>query len=409
MNNSNDGLEISLELLIRYPWLPSLDEYKKDLKPIDKNTIDFIEETLSSESNEALRTLIYEFFKASFDNLEHFSYFKIDVINIYLYISIQILIYLLDNQRITNRVANLYSKIVYEDFQTNIKRNNYSNLFEICKDLKLDLQYDKDPTVFRVKTFKGQKEKQSTPLRIFFTDFLKLASNLRDDDRRLINNPLENGYVFITPHTLTRLLQEYVRNKFLFKRNEAPTDRERLKQDSFKFEKFKELYDNIEDIWNLKKEEYEFPVGVVFKEGVDTSVLFPPCMGNILLKAQESQNLPHTERLVILFFLHAIEYPIDMIIQIFSSLPDFNEEKTRYQVEFAKKKGYIPHSCLTLKSLDLCMAKQKKDKLCLEGYYSIQRGEQRNISHPLSYIRIKQYRLDKEKNRNINQEKQKNE
>ena len=409
MKNSNDDLEISSELIIRYPWLPSLDEYKKDFKSIDTNTIDFIENTLSSESNEALRTLIYEFFKAAFDNLEHFSYYKIDVMNIFLYLSIQILIYFLNNQRITNRVANLYSKIVYDDFQTNVKRNNYSNLFEICKDLKYDLQYDENLTVFRVKTFIGQKEKQSTHLRIFFTDFLKLASNLRDDDRRLINNPLKGGYVFITPHTLTRLLQEYVRNKFLTKRNETITNLERFKQEAFKFEKFKELYDNIDNNWNLKKEEYEFPVEVVFKEGSDTSFLFPPCMGNILSKAQEGQNLPHTERLVILFYLHAIEYPIDMIIQIFSSLPDFNEEKTRYQVEFAKKKGYIPHSCLTLKSLDLCMAKQKKDKLCLEGYYSIQKGEERNISHPLSYIRIKQYRLNKEKNKNDKQQKQKNE
>ena len=135
MKNSNDDLEISSELIIRYPWLPSLEEYKKDFKSIDTNTIDFIENTLSSESNEALRTLIYEFFKAAFDNLEHFSYYKIDVMNIFLYLSIQILIYFLNNQRITNRVANLYSKIVYDDFQTNVKRNNYSNLFEICKDL----------------------------------------------------------------------------------------------------------------------------------------------------------------------------------------------------------------------------------------------------------------------------------
>lgn len=260
-----------------------------------------------------------------------------------------------------------------------------------------------------MQTLEGQKRKHLTHLRIFFTDFLKLASNLRDDERRLINNPLKKGYVFITPHTLTRLLQEHVRNKFLSKRLETTANFEIFKQKSFKFDKFKDLYDNIETIWNLKKEEYEFPAEVVFKEGSDTSILFPPCIGNILSKAQESENLRHTERLVILFFLHAIEYPIDMIIQIYSSLPDFNEEKTRYQVEFAKKKGYIPHSCLTLKSLDLCMAEQKKDKLCLEGYYSIQKGEQRNISHPLSYVRIKQYRLDKEKNRNKKEEIKKNE
>jgi len=400
-------LEISPELVIRYPWLPSLSLYKSDLASID--SVDFIKNILSAESNELLRKRIYEFFKAAFDNLDHFSNHKIDDLNIYLYISIQILVYLLNNKRITNRVANLYSIITFKDFQTDIERKNYSNLFEICRDLKYDLKYDENPTVFRVKTIKGQKEKQSTNISIHFTDFLKLASKLRDDSRRLINNPLKSGYVFITPHTLTRLLQEYVRNKFLSNRDESIKALEKFKQNAFKFEKFKELYENICTLWDLKKEEYEFPVDVVFKEGSDNSNIFPPCMRKILSKAQESQNLPHTERLVILFFLHAIEYPIDKIIQIFSSLPDFNKEKTRYQVEFAKKKGYIPHSCLTLKSLDLCMAKQENDELCLKGYYSIKRGEERNILHPLSYMRIKRYRLDKEQKRNKEQQLNKNE
>jgi DNA primase large subunit len=400
-------LEISPDLVTRYPWLPSLKEYRSDLNTLD--SIKFIENVLSADNNEGLRIRIYEFFKAALENLEHFSYYKIDELNIYLYLSIQMLIYLLNNRSITNRVANLYSKITYSDLTINIERNNYSDLFEICKDLKFKLNYHDEPEIFRVKTIKGQKEKQSTNISIYFTDFLKLASNLRDDNRRLINNPLRKGYVFITPHTLARLLQEYVRKKFISDETEDQKSHKKFKQKALKFDKLKELYENIEAIWDLKKDEYKFPVDIGFKEGAEFSDFFPPCILEIISKAQESQNLPHTERLVILFFLHAIEYPTENIIQIFSHLPDFDEKKTRYQVEFAKRKGYIPHSCMTLKSLNLCMAQQKNDKICLEGYYSIQRGEERTISHPLSYIRIKQYRFEKEKNRNNNQQPVKNE
>jgi len=70
---------------------------------------------------------------------------------------------------------------------------------------------------------------------------------------------------------------------------------------------------------------------------------------------------------------------------------------TTYQVNFAKKKQYIPYKCLTLKSLNLCMAMSYKDKLCLEGYGSIEPSERKKLAHPLAYTQIKQYRASKTK------------
>ena len=88
----------------------------------------------------------------------------------------------------------------------------------------------------------------------------------------------------------------------------------------------------------------------------------------------------------ITFFLNALEYPIEYIIDIFSTLPDFNKEITKYQVDFAKKKAYTPHSCETLKTLNLCMAEKYKDNLCLEGYYSKKFDAEKKIKHPLFYF-----------------------
>ena len=92
-----------------------------------------------------------------------------------------------------------------------------------------------------------------------------------------------------------------------------------------------------------------------------------------------------------MFYLHALKFSVDEIVDLFAKLPDFDRKKTEYQVEFAKKKGYSPHSCSTLKSLGLCYAKQYNNQLCLEGYYSRKYDEQRKIQHPLFYLQMKQY------------------
>jgi DNA primase large subunit len=99
----------------------------------------------------------------------------------------------------------------------------------------------------------------------------------------------------------------------------------------------------------------------------------------------------------LVFFLHALQFSIDDIVDLFTKLPDFDRKKTEYQVEFAKKKGYSPHSCSTLKSLGLCKAKEYNDRLCLEGYHSKKHDEQRKIQHPLFYLQMKQYQRFKPK------------
>ena len=118
-------------------------------------------------------------------------------------------------------------------------------------------------------------------------------------------------------------------------------------------------------------------------------------MREILSKIKDGQNLIHIERLVITFFLHALEYPVEEIINLFSTSPDFDEKIARYQVEHSKKRGYLPHSCASLKSLNLCLAAAYKDELCLKGYHSKKFDEERIIAHPLAYLRIKQYRKTK--------------
>ena len=377
--------EIS-DLVKRYPWLPSL----KDCYPkiASKGSVEFINEFFSDESYNVLDARILEFFKSALDRIEEFSYYMDDEANIHFYILIRILISLLDNKQITNKIAELYSKIAYRRLKKEL--NNYSNLLQIYLDLKLDVKYDDDPIIYKRIKIKDQELNEKTNFKIHFVDYLRLAANLKDDYRKLINNPISNGYLFIQPESLNRLIQELVRNKILTL-FQIKTEKENL----LKNKRLKNIYEIIENIWEKEKDNYQ-QIEISYSDGKTQKEDFPPCIQEIFKKAGESQNLIHIERLFIVWFLNALKFPEEEIINIFSTLPDFDREKTTYQVRYAMKKGYTPYSCESIKSYDLCFAKKYNDDICLKGYYSRTQEKQIELSQPLMYIRIKQFRKSKE-------------
>ncbi|MFX0020637.1 MAG: hypothetical protein ACFFB1_11965 [Promethearchaeota archaeon] len=394
-------MEVLLNLTMRYPWLNSFKEYHPDMASQDP--LEFISEVFLKYPQLELQKKIKNFFNAAFDNLEEIPGFNINEISIYFYLFLKILVYIFSNKRITNRVANLYSKIVNSELQN----ERDSNLLYICQDLGLDVRQSETKEVYKVIYDKNQHVVLKTNFLINFKDYLNLSTNLKDDYRKLINNPLRKGYVYIEKRTLVRLLQEHVRNKFLLTTDDNAKSIQSFKKNLLKVNEFKDLYDDISNLWDLKKESFDYSTDIKYQKDKDLVTAFPPCVKEILIKAQENQNLIHIERLFLVFFLNALSYPLDEIIDIFSTLPDFNRDKTKYQVEFAKKKGYVPHSCQTLKSLNLCMASKYKDDLCLKGYTSKKDKEQKKISHPLFYLQFKQY--PKEKKDKNSQSKQKHE
>ncbi|MFX0075411.1 MAG: hypothetical protein ACFE96_08215 [Candidatus Hermodarchaeota archaeon] len=384
-------MSISNELVNRYPWLPSLKNHYADIG--EKPPSDFISDIFSNPNSKEIAERVLRIFEAAFNNLEDIPNKKLDNLNIYVYLLLKILLYALNNKMITNRAANLYSKDAYNDME---RENNISNIYEICKDLGLNIRHYDPPIEYGLKIVKDHHEKRRTNFTIHYIDFLRLASNLRDDYRKLTNNPLINGYVFIQNKTLIRLIQEYVRNKLL---REETEDRASLKAFINKvsnIQGFKELYDKILSIWNKRKEEFDFTFKIDIRSKEELLTLYPPCVLEILKKAEEGQNLIHHERLYIVWFLLALEYPVEKVVEIFATLPDFDREKTTYQVEYAKRKNYTPYQCSTLKSLGLCMADKFKDELCLTGYGSKDPTERKELKHPLFYVRLKQYRAEKE-------------
>jgi len=385
-------LSISYELVRHYPWLPSKKIHFSEIA--SKDPVEFIKEKIAEYPDGELVDRILGIFKTAFENIEEIKTYKADELNVYLYTILKILLYINNSIPIANRVANLYSKHTYNKL---IREDNDFNLYSICKDLELNIEYHEEAVPFGLIVEKDRKQVLQTQFSIHYIDYLKLASNLRDDYRKLVHNALIAGYVLIEKKDLTRLLQEVVRKKLIIEQEKDISSLDDFKNRILEIKEIRELNERILGEWELKKEEFEYSFEIKYRKGEKVEESFPPCVEDILMKVDEGQNITHIERLFLVFFLHSLEIPIDEIVNLFAKLPDFDRKKTEYQVEFAKKKEYSPHSCSTLKSYSLCMATKYKDKLCLEGYYSKKLDSQKKIQHPLFYVQFKQYRKHKPK------------
>ncbi len=250
--------------------------------------------------------------------------------------------------------------------------HTYKNLVKEETSFILDVAKEFD---FNVK-----HDEETKKISIHFKDYLKNAPT-RYKSWKMINHPMKNGFVFISKRNLVRLIQESLRNRI----NEELDQRQcnQVILDTFKND-IKRIRKKVNIL--RKKMEAE-PVGEL-KIG-----LLPPCMKNILGSIQNGENVPHMGRFAIVSFLHSLGLDTNQILKIFSTAPDFEEEKSRYQVEHIAGDGsttsYKPPSCEKLKTYGLCPT-EEMDAICKRVY------------HPMSYYR---YNWKKNKNKKTKEKK----
>jgi DNA primase large subunit len=91
----------------------------------------------------------------------------------------------------------------------------------------------------------------------------------------------------------------------------------------------------------------------------------------MLEQVAANANLVHLARFALVSFLIQINISVDQIVGLFNTSPDFDQEKTRYQVEHiagASGTKYKPPSCATMATYGNCPG---ENELC------------RRIRHPL--------------------------
>ncbi len=184
--------------------------------------------------------------------------------------------------------------------------------------------------------------------KVDVADYLRGAVRIKADAWKLVNRWLDGGYVFLSKREFVRLIEEYLRRRL----------EEKVGLDARISVRVREKWD--EEIRGM---------------GVRVEC-YPPCMKRILADLNRGVNVPHTARFAIASFLLNIGMGVDDVVRIFRNAPDFDEEKTRYQVEHiagmrGKGEEYVCPSCETMRSYGNCYP----DEGC-EG-----------VGHPIRYYR----------------------
>ncbi|MGQ9721117.1 MAG: DNA primase regulatory subunit PriL [Candidatus Jordarchaeum sp.] len=193
-------------------------------------------------------------------------------------------------------------------------------------------------------------------------NYLEYAPYFQDKYWKLVNRVLDEGYVYVRKIDVARLISEAVKWRLMEKKgkpSELPPA-------------MKEMINTI----RIKLENQKIDRGI--DEGISevSKEAFPPCISKMLSVTLAGGNLSHHARFTLTSFLINVGISVDELIQIFSNVPDFDENMTRYQVEhiagiIGGGTKYTPPACNTLKTYGIC----EKNEWC------------KNINHPLSYYR----------------------
>lgn len=200
-------------------------------------------------------------------------------------------------------------------------------------------------------------------LRMHFADFLRFTSKMRSKEWKLVNTEVHNGKVMLTRTRFARVLQQALQDRI---ESELPL--------SLSSEMSAALEPNLPDIRaRLDEKRKRYSMQGMGEVKADR---FPPCMKRLLAMTQAGENLPHSGRFAITSFLHTIGLDSEEILKLFSTSPDFDASKSRYQIQHITGEvsgtEYTPPECSTMRSYGLC---QDTDRTC------------GRVKHPLSYYR----------------------
>ncbi|HUV03299.1 MAG TPA: DNA primase large subunit PriL [Desulfobacteria bacterium] len=202
-----------------------------------------------------------------------------------------------------------------------------------------------------------------------FVEYLRYTTNLRDKRWKLVNRGLEKGQVSLRKSEFLRIIQEAIYERI---RKDLPLEVPAALCDSIR----KYTTDIEAELEERRKKfgDSGFESSAGFR--VKDPSCFPPCITAILSNLRDGVNVPHTARFAVTAFLRNLGLTVDEIIEIYKNSPDFDEERTRYQVvHISGESGstkYTAPSCGTMRTYGNC---SDSDDLC------------ERISHPLSYYK----------------------
>lgn len=230
---------------------------------------------------------------------------------------------------------------------THLLNESTSFLLNVAEELNVTVQYSSEKNI----------------IKIFFKDYLRNAPT-RYKEWKMVNRGINSGFLIISHKDLARILLESLReriNKELLTRECDASVHDAFISDIQRFQNMLALQ---------KKKSEATPVGKVSIEKL------PPCMKDILSAIQSGENVPHMGRFALVAFLSGLKLHTNEILKLFSTAPDYQEDRTRYQVEHitgaSSSTEYKCPGCEKMRTYGICPV-DKMDGLC------------KKVHHPLSY------------------------
>jgi len=216
--------------------------------------------------------------------------------------------------------------------------------------------------------------------KMHFSVYIGLAP-LSEPAWKLIRRPVAAGYLWLDRDDMARLIEEALKRRII---EDLEAERARTIP-----EEVKALLQPMLDALAPKLEEAR----ELWSQGDFGPVkpeLFPPCIKEIFESLKRSENVPHHGRFAFATFLHTVGWNSEQILDYLASTPNFDREKSRYQIEHVtggkSVQAYTPPGCSTMQTNGVCPL-AKRDGLCFK------------IKHPLNYYRaqLRFRRQDEEK------------
>ncbi|OYT52764.1 MAG: hypothetical protein B6U72_07470 [Candidatus Altiarchaeales archaeon ex4484_2] len=317
--------DFDLKLLAKYPFL---DESKKYVSSLGMSIAEMQEHPVYGSSFEMGQNRVHEALEGRLSPQAGDE--TSQELSILSFVVARILVNLTRNKSIMRQYARAEARQAHR-FLT---REDETVLEEIKKDLGLETQENK----------------------IHYTRYVQLAQDLAKikPEWKLVNRRMHKGFIELNKTEELTIIRESIMNKIMSPINVSKTPPE-----------LRETANNINNKYSGR------PLEISMKE-LDMEAL-PPCIKQIIASL-EAGSISHNGMFVLATCLLDLGLKTENVLTIFSRYPGYNEEKSRYQIEFLSgKKSPTKYSCPTC-------ARIKGYGLCVQEC---------NIKHPLMYYRDK--------------------
>ena len=243
------------------------------------------------------------------------------------------------------------------------------------KNIGIDELYFETIVKTYISSLKSSFENGQMIYSVPLSDFLELCPKISGSYWRLVNRPVNHGWVTLDPASgdtsaqrVARLVKERIREELIERSRESM-----VRMSEQLADRLGEEVTRISELFGSQIRS-EIPIASATKED------WPPCFSNSIEELASGVNVNHVGRVFVAAMGRSMGLPLEMTCSFFEGAPDYDPQTTSYQVGHVYEREYTPHGCSALKAAARCPVGPGDDRLC----------DQEWLTHPLKYLRAKQ-------------------